>query len=695
MNNMNTTEIHHLTSSTSTTTSTSISASTNTSSTNTSTTTVPLLSLSLNEKYNHVVIALNEIETSLRIKYHPTLIERAAPLEVDDIKDNAQKDKKEKEKEEQDNNQVNDKQNNQDSIKDEMKVKKEEEENDGIVAKISKDLTEASIRRLNLKGSIEINQQMFPTMIPTLLISDNIITTKFNFNILQILDVSNNEITHLPGLGQMKNLHTINLNRNWFNTLPIEILQCTKIHTIIASRNFFKPNQESLLLQGINSNLVHLKILDLQYNQKCGRIVHRERINDILNTTTTNTTTTNNNTGSPGSPGSSSRSASSSSRPKIQILMTLWEEIGNIPGTYVGNNASCRTSTLLRSQLEPLGTVALRRRLVCDFNQLPSDPSKVNRSHVMTLLLKEYYKEQLALLPTPTPQPPNNNDDDDDDEKKNDNDNNANDDSSIDYDSLVSNRKTLYLEGTPVSQMKIDEIMIALRKWTTQTGLINKNRERPSIKAQNYMILRKPITTKIENDDNDNNNKYSNKSRRAIRKAKKQDRYRNIWDLAINILSDIDPNYADKHCTEIAVTYGFKGSPHIDKQNCGPFYGLCMGTFGNGSGGGGGGIIVESSARTCININTHNKLAKIDGRYVHWVDEWDTTTTTNNTNTNTTDTTTNSTSDTSTDIDAAAAAAAGLPVVERYSLIYYETGNNFMKPGPAVFSIPKENRNQL
>ncbi|OEU19548.1 hypothetical protein FRACYDRAFT_182016 [Fragilariopsis cylindrus CCMP1102] len=616
---MNTTEIHHPTS-TSTTTSTSISASTNTSSTNTSTTTVnvPLLSLSLNEKYNHVVIALNEIETSLRIKYHPTLIERAAPLEVDDIKDNAQKDKKEKEKEEHDNIQVNDKQNNQDSIKDEMKVKKEEEEND-----------------------------------------DNIITTKFNFNILQILDISNNEITHLPGLGQMKNLHTINLNRNWFNTLPIEILQCTKIHTIIASRNFFKPNQESLLLQGINSNLVHLKILDLQYNQKCGRIVHRERINDILNTTTTNTTT-NNNTGSPGSPGS--RRSASSSRPKIQILMTLWEEIGNIPGTYIGNNASCRTSTLLRSQLEPLGTVALRRRLVCDFNKLPSDPSKVNRSHVMTLLLKEYYKEQLALLPTPTPQPPNNNDDDDDDEKKNDNDNNENDDSSIDYDSLVSNRKSLYLEGTPVSQMKIDEIMIALRKWTTQTGLINKNRERPSIKAQNYMILRKPIITIDNSDNNDNKNKYSNKSRRAIRKAKKQDRYRNIWDLAINILSDIDPNYADKHCTEIAVTYGFKGSPHIDKQNCGPFYGLCMGTFGNGngSGGGGGGIIVESSARTCININTHNKLAKIDGR---------------------------------TDMDAAA--AAGLPEVERYSLIYYETGNNFMKPGPAVFSIPKENRNQL
>jgi hypothetical protein len=36
------------------------------------------------------------------------------------------------------------------------------------------------------------------------------------------------------------------------------------------------------------------------------------------------------------------------------------------------------------------------------------------------------------------------------------------------------------------------------------------------------------------------------------------------------------------------------------------------------------------------------------------------------------------------------AGPAGPTTVERYSLIYYETGNNFIKPGPAVFSIPKD-----
>jgi hypothetical protein len=233
-----------------------------------------------------------------------------------------------------------------------------------------------------------------------------------------------------------------------------------------------------------------------------------------------------------------------------------------------------------------------------------------------------------------------------------------------------------YIIGTPVPQIKIDEILIELRKWTTQTGLINKNRERPSIKANNYMILRKP--TKNENDNN--GDKKSNKSRREIRKAKKQERYKHIWDIAINALQDVDPIYANERCTEIAVTYGFKGSPHRDKQNCGPFYGLSMGNFNSG----GGGIMVESSARTCVNINTHNKLGKIDGRYVHWVDEWD------NTNMNTDDTNDTTGNANNNNNNNNNAGPAGPTTVERYSLIYYETGNNFIKPGPAVFSIPKD-----
>ena len=86
-----------------------------------------------------------------------------------------------------------------------------------------------------------------------------------------------------------------------------------------------------------------------------------------------------------------------------------------------------------------------------------------------------------------------------------------------------------------------------------------------------------------------------------------------------------------------------------DKQNCGPFYGFAMGDFPGGQGG----IWVEASARVVAVVNTKNRLGRVDGRYVHWVDSYD-------------------------------------KDCERYSLIYYETGNDYITPGAAVFSIPSE-----
>jgi len=76
-----------------------------------------------------------------------------------------------------------------------------------------------------------------------------------------------------------------------------------------------------------------------------------------------------------------------------------------------------------------------------------------------------------------------------------------------------------------------------------------------------------------------------------------------------------------------------------------------MGNFPSGQGG----ICVECSARVVAVMNTKNRLGRVDGRYPHWVDAYD---------------------------------DEGGEDLERYSLIYYETGNSFVKPGPAIFSIP-------
>ena len=68
-----------------------------------------------------------------------------------------------------------------------------------------------------------------------------------------------------------------------------------------------------------------------------------------------------------------------------------------------------------------------------------------------------------------------------------------------------------------------------------------------------------------------------------------------------------------KEFTSNAFTRNFQGSPHIDTQNIAPFYGLSMGDFT------GGALCVEYSPREVAHVDTHGKLAKVDGRYPHWV----------------------------------------------------------------------------
>jgi len=485
------------------------------------------------EEYAHVIKALEQIETTLRIKHIPHLSERAPPLEADDLKDN-----------------------NANS-----NSKEEIDENDLKIVTFSEEASAASLRKRKLRDFSLSMMTSSPSFI--------------SFSQLTLLDVSNNEIVDLPGLSSMPNLKTLILERNWFNTLPLEIGKLTKLTTLVASRNFLKPNASSLLLPELKL-LVELKCLNLLYNQKCCRPQHRELIQNEL--------------------------------PQLEeIKMTLWEEVGNVPGSYVGSSAAERDAYLLRSQLEPWGTVNLRHRLVQDFGQIPTNAAEVDRAGVMKRLLTCYAEEGLM-------------------------DQNGH-----------AKRKRVHVDGVPTSEDLIHDLLIELRAWTDETNKISKNRERPSIRAKNYMILRSPKFNQAVNATI----ATTRSSRRAIRKAKKLEKYRKIWDLAQKALRQVDPIFAEI-CTEIAVTYGFQGSPHLDKQNCGPFYGFSLGEFPDGQGG----VCVECSARVVAVMNTKNCIGRVDGRYPHFVDAYD-------------------------------------EESERYSLIYYETGNAFVKPGPAIFSIPK------
>ena len=126
---------------------------------------------------------------------------------------------------------------------------------------------------------------------------------------------------------------------------------------------------------------------------------------------------------------------------------------------------------------------------------------------------------------------------------------------------------------------------------------------------------------------------------------------RKLWDLALQAMIETDPQFAAR-CSEIAVTYGVIGSPHIDRQNSSHFYGLSLGNFTEGTGC----VAVEMSPRVVAEVNTKNRLGKVDGRYPHWVSNYN------------------------------------VDEEERFSLIYYDTLSSYQTPGPAIFSIPHDKK---
>ena len=65
-------------------------------------------------------------------------------------------------------------------------------------------------------------------------------------------------------------------------------------------------------------------------------------------------------------------------------------------------------------------------------------------------------------------------------------------------------------------------------------------------------------------------------------------------------------------------------------------------------------MAVEVSPRVVAEVNTKNRLGKVDGRYPHWVSDYN------------------------------------VDEEERFSLIYYDTLSSYQTPGPAIFSIPHD-----
>ena len=319
----------------------------------------------------------------------------------------------------------------------------------------------------------------------------------------------------------------------------------------------------------------------------------------------------------------------------VEQRLEFWKEYnarrGNTQAAY--EDPAKRDVTILRSQLEPWSTAHLRIRLATVFGEDHIEMDHLPRGQIMTKLLQHY-------------------------------------DDAACQNRGQQRRKTIRVFGKPVDRTICDELLIHLQAWSEK----HKVNSRPSINASSYMILRS-LTEFTQNQqeqettcsfkDNCNNNEAPKMSKKARIAAKKLCEYQELWDLAKQALSTVDPEYAQSF-SALAVTKNFKGSPHIDKQNTGPFYGLSMGNFDDGTGG----ICVEADAFTVAHVNTKYRLAKVDGRYPHWVAPY---------------TFHNLDNDDEKQREGR----------YRYSLIFYSTTKSYCQPGPAYFGevVPEDNEN--
>jgi hypothetical protein len=316
-------------------------------------------------------------------------------------------------------------------------------------------------------------------------------TVQLPVNLLE-LDLSRNRLGFLPSsLFRLEHLIKLDVSRNHLKGLPPEIQQLRNLQELSAVSN--KLRLRLLPLEELAS-LSQLRLLDLQYNSKLKQLAL-----DTL------------------------RKSLTQQPNKLVVEIRCTVVVPSSPSNNKKNpekrSACDRDATQLQSQLEPLSTPQLRKRLERTFGVHWSDDddsSKAFDREVLMTKLLECYQQQ-------------------------------------------GPRQVRLERGIPVSQERLDALLHELEAnihWPHTT------RERPKIRAEYYMILQKPGSGQPD-------------SVRTRRETAKLERYRGIFDLAVETMREVDPVFCERF-TALAVTKNFVGSPHIDTLNIGAFYGLAL-----------------------------------------------------------------------------------------------------------------------
>jgi hypothetical protein len=161
------------------------------------------------------------------------------------------------------------------------------------------------------------------------------------------------------------------------------------------------------------------------------------------------------------------------------------------------------------------------------------------------------------------------------------------------YEAIGPRQERLY-KGRVIPESIRDNLLHLLKsvRWPAES-------HRKGLTSDNYLVLQ----TNISND------RFYNDLRLGCRK----------------LMDWVDPNY---YYSGIAVTKNFVASPHIDDRDQSFQYAVSLGEFNEG----GGELCVEGNNNggddgdgrvDYVNVvETRNRIAKVDGRNVHWVRSW-------------------------------------------------------------------------
>jgi len=371
------------------------------------------------------------------------------------------------------------------------------------------------------------------------------------------LDLSRNKLTSLPkelfrdsvvGSTSCPMLEYLDVGRNKLKELPLEIGNCKQLKTLILLSNKIRPS--GFPLDAIVS-LPFLETLDLRWNQKMNNQSSRKRLTEIF-----------------------SESGCKTQQKTVKLLLS--DDIFD-PNTKK-LSACDRDANDLRSQLEPLSTPQLRKRLHRTFgvSYEDSDERAYDRENVMRQLLQCYNSNSVCGK----------------------------------SDNSFPKRTVRHESGVPLDPTLLKELLDEMEaiRWPRTT------RERPKIAAQGYVILQRPPPPTSTIEPKTSTSANTNKTKREAEKLK---RFIGIWKKAVEAIESVDEEFS-RSFTALAVTKNFTGSPHIDTLNIAPFYGLSLGDFSNG-----GKLCVECSATCVAEIDTKGRFAKVDGRFCHWVSDYE------------------------------------------------------------------------